>query len=225
MSIGFYTALSTAFVTAITFAIAINTPPISGVFCVEGCIDYPYTDIADRFPRDYFWMYPAMLMMLLYTVLMISIHHFAPPEKKIYSHSGLAFALMSAAVLLINYFVQLSVIQPSIIKGETEGIALLTQYNPHGLFIALEEIGYILMSLSFFCVAPVFSKKNRPENAVRWIFLLNFVLTAAAFGLIAYAYGLERDYLFEVVVISITWLVLVVGGILLSIIFRCRNDS
>lgn len=32
--------------------------------------------------------------------------------------------------------------------GETEGITLLTQYNAHGIFIALEELGYLLMSLS-----------------------------------------------------------------------------
>ena len=34
-------------------------------------------------------------------------------------------------------------------NGETDGIALLTQYNGHGIFIAMEELGYITMSISF----------------------------------------------------------------------------
>jgi hypothetical protein len=33
-------------------------------------------------------------------------------------------------------------------KGETDGIALITQYNEHGLFIAMEELGYITMSIA-----------------------------------------------------------------------------
>jgi hypothetical protein len=32
--------------------------------------------------------------------------------------------------------------------------------------------------------------------------------------------GLERGYIFEVIVISITWLTLIINGILLSIYFR-----
>lgn len=77
-------------------------------------------------------------------------------DKKIYGYIGLSFSIISATILLIDYFVQISVIQPSLLQGETEGIAILTQYNPHGIFIALEEIGYLMMSLSFLCVAPVF---------------------------------------------------------------------
>ena len=32
---------------------------------------------------------------------------------------------------------------------------MLIQYNPHGVFIALEEPGYLVMSLSFLFMAPV----------------------------------------------------------------------
>jgi hypothetical protein len=34
-------------------------------------------------------------------------------------------------------------LQPSLLAGETEGIAMLSQFNPHGLFIILEEPGFI----------------------------------------------------------------------------------
>ena len=74
-----------------------------------------------------------------------------------YGQIGLSFALLSAGVLLGDYFVQFSVVPVSLMNGQTEGIALLTQYNPYGAFIVLEELGYLLMGLSFAFLAPVFA--------------------------------------------------------------------
>ena len=42
-----------------------------------------------------------------------------------------------AALLSADYFIQLRVIQPAILKRELDGLAPLSQYNPHGVFIAL----------------------------------------------------------------------------------------
>ena len=47
--------------------------------------------------------------------------------------------------------------QPSILLGETEGFALLTQYNPHGVFIALEDLGYFLMGMAFVFLGALFA--------------------------------------------------------------------
>jgi hypothetical protein len=97
---------------------------------------------------------------------------------------------------------------------------MLTQYNPHGIFIALEELGYIMMSLSFLFVAPVFAGRTRLETWIFWIFILAFVLTLAALVIVTITRGLDRQDNFEIAVISIDWLALVVNGILLSIVFR-----
>jgi len=45
----FWVAATTAITTALTFAIAVATPPKSGPFCVDDCIGYPYTDFAAFF--------------------------------------------------------------------------------------------------------------------------------------------------------------------------------
>jgi hypothetical protein len=71
--VGFITAILTTVITVVTFGIAILTPPLSGPFCLEGCFGYPYVDIASRFPRDYLWMYPAILLILIYVVLIGSL--------------------------------------------------------------------------------------------------------------------------------------------------------
>lgn len=218
--VGFYTAILTTVVTVITFGIAVATPPLSGPFCVGSCFQYPYTDIISRFPRDYLWMYPAILSTMLFMAMVAIIHHYASDEKKIFSRIGLCFALISAAVLITDYFLQLSVIQPSLLGGETDGIALWTQYNPHGVFIVLEEIGFLMMSLAFFCLAPVFSGKNRVETALRWLFAGSIVLTLCSLILISLFYGIHREYRFEVAAITINWTVLIVAGILLSVVFK-----
>jgi hypothetical protein len=179
--VGFYAALLTALLTVGTFVIAFLTPPRSGPFCVGGCFTYPYSDIASRFPRDYFWMYPAMLLNLVYYILMVAIHYFAPDDKKIFSHIGVSLALLSMATFNIDYFIQVSVIQPSLILGETDGIALLSHFNAHGIFIVLEEIAFIMMSMSMLFMAPVFAGQTKAEKAVRWIFAGNFLLTAVSF--------------------------------------------
>lgn len=216
----YYTAIVTAAVAAITLAIAVMTPPLSGPYSPEGCVEYPYTDIASRFPRDYWWMYSAMLLNILFVVFMACIHQHALPARKIYSTVALALAMMSSTTLLIVYFVQVSVIQPSLLNGETEGIAMLSQYNPHGVFIAMEELGYLLMSLAFLFAAPVFGSVTKTEKAVRFTFFINFVLVMAALIYYSLAYGIHREYRFEVAVISIDWLALIAGGMLVAKVFN-----
>lgn len=218
--IGFYTSILTGTATIITFIVAYLTEPLSGPFCVaNSCFKYPYLDIASRFPADYIWMYCAIVWLLLYLVFMTCIHYYADGEKKMLSQVGLSFAIMSALILLGNYFIQLSVVQPSLLNGEFYGIALITQYNPHGIFIALEELGFILMSIAFLFMAPVFTK-GKLEKAIRSIFIGSFVLTVITFILISIFYGMHREYRFEVAVMSINWLTLIVSSILIGIMFR-----
>jgi hypothetical protein len=102
----------------------------------------------------------AILMVLAYVALMVSIHSCAPGHKKIFSQVGLSFALIAAATLVIDYYVQFSVIPMSLMNGETEGLAVLIQYNPHGVFIALEELGYLVMS-HLFIRGSSFVNRNR----------------------------------------------------------------
>ena len=218
--VGYITAAVMALLTALTFTIAVLTPPLSGPWCVSGCYDYPYLDIASRFPRDYYWMYPAMMQDLLFVVLLACIHQFAPHEKKIYSHIALLFGTLSAMILFGNYFIQVSVIPPSLLNNETDGIAMLTQYNPHGIFIALEEVGYLMMSLALFCTVPVFSGSNGSEKAIRFIHFLCFALTLLSLIAVSVQYGTQREYRFEIAVITINWTTLIISGILLSKLFH-----
>ena len=217
---GYYFSLVTSLLALLTFIIAIFTPPISGPFCMGHCIDYPYTDIISRFPCDYLWMFPAMLLLLSFVALMACIHNYATIEKKVFTQIGLSLSIMSAISLLLVYYTQVWVIQPSLIKGETDGISLLTQYNPHGLFIAFEELGYVLMSLALFAIAPVFDSSNKWERAIRWIFNINLISTLITFIIISFIFGIQREYFFEVAIITITYISLILSGMLLARFFK-----
>ena len=217
---GYYSAILTTVITVVTFGFAIIAIPISGANCPGNCVEYPYLDTVSQFPRDFLWMPLAIVLVLAYVTLMVSIHSYASRQKKIFSQVGLSFALIAAAVLVADYFIQFSVIPMSLTNGETEGLAMLIQYNPHGVFLALEELGYLVMSLSFLFMAPVFANKNRLESAVRWIFVIAFILVIVSLVVSSINYGLDRQDRFEVAVLSIDWLVLIINGVLLSIVFR-----
>ena len=141
-------------VTVVTFPLALMAGPDD--------TPYPFTSdvIAAQWPGDYLWMYPAMLLMLVFVVVLAAVHEYAPADRKIFSLVSVCLASIAAAVLLITYFIQVKVMQPSLEMGQLDGWPMLTMYNPNGVFIALEELGYLLMSLALAVLAPVFMHKQ-----------------------------------------------------------------
>jgi hypothetical protein len=220
--LGFWTAILTVAVAAVFAAMAIPTPARGGPFCVTGCVTYPYVDVAQFIPGDYLWLVPGILLAPTFVVLMACIHAYAAEARKTYSRIGLSFAVVYAVVILVDYFLQLTVVAPSLQAGETDGLSLFTQYDPHGLFIALEALGYSMLTFALLFAAPVFTG-GPVERVTRWLFGLSFVLAVVAFVGLAVV---GRDLVaFEVTVLMITWIVLIVSGVLLSVVFRRAGKS
>lgn len=219
--LGFWTAVLTVAVAAVFAAMAIPTPVRGGPFCVTGCVTYPYVDVAQFIPGDYLWLVPGILLVPTFVVLMACIHAYAPESKKLYSRIGLSFAVVYAVVILVDYFLQLTVVAPSLQAGETDGLSLFTQYDPHGLFIALEALGYSMLTFALLFAAPVFTG-GPVERVIRWLFGLSSVLAVVAFvGLAVLGHDLVA---FEVTVLMITWIVLIASGVLLSVVFRPKEQ-
>jgi hypothetical protein len=211
---GSVVALTMSGLTLGTFALAMTALP--------NRVPYPFTSdvIAAQWPGDYLWMYPAMLLMLVFIAFIASVHEYAPPPRKIYSLLGLCLAVIAAAVLLVTYFIQVTVMQPSLEKGQLDGWAMLTMYNPNGVFIALEELGYLLMSLALVCIAPVFMQKTKVERTIRWLLVLSLATALASLVGVSAARGIDRGDAFEVLVISTVWLTLIVAGPLVAVVLR-----
>ncbi len=222
LKFGLYSALSITLLTIITWGFGMIAVPPAGPYCPGNCMNYPFQDILLYYPRDYYWMYLAIFQVFGYLIFIVSNHFITQIEKKLFSFLSVAFALISAIVLLIAYFVQFSVVPMSMMKGETEGIALLTQYNGHGIFVAMEDLGYITMSISFLFLSFVFSLKNRLEKTIRLILISAFLLTALSFIFYSVKFGIDRSYRFEVTTITINWLTTITTGILISISIKNR---
>jgi len=217
---GYYVSIITAILTVVSFGIAVCTPPLSGPYCTGDCFQYPYHDILSRFPRDYYWMYPAILLSFSYLVMMITVHRSMPAERNLFSAVSSGFAIISSLILSSDYFIQVSFIQPSLLAGETDGVAMMSQFNPHGIFIILEELGFVTMGISFLFLVPAFYGAGRLEKSLRLTFIISFCLTVIAFVAISAVHGIMREYRFEVAVISITWIELIIVSILFSRYFR-----
>jgi hypothetical protein len=183
-------------------------------------MNYPFPDILLYYPRDYYWMYLAIFQLFAFVIYIVANHFITSAAKKLFTFLSISFTLISSTVLLIAYFTQFSVVPISAMKGETEGIALITQYNENGLFIAMEELGYITMSIALFFLAFAFSKNTRLEKGIRIILITQLFLTISIFLFYSLKFGNERSYLFEVATITINWLVLIIIGIMTGIYFK-----
>ena len=218
--LGFWVSLLTAGLTIVSFAIAILTPPRSGPFCASSCVAYPYSNTTAFFPRDYFWMFPAILMTPVFLLVCACAHSWVVAEKRIFTRIALLFAAIAATFITLDYFIQIQVLQPSLLKNETNGIALFSQYNPHGIFIAMEDLGYLTMSAAFFFLGAALAADSRLGVAARWLLMVSSVLAFATFIGMSLYFGNNLEYNFEIAIITISWTALAAASILLSILFR-----
>jgi hypothetical protein len=221
--LGFVSGILTAMITLASFLVV--KPPVTGPFCRENCLEYPFSGIESQFPKDYIWMYFMVILMFVYVIFSTAIYSQSGKKRKIFGRIGLSFSVMAATILLIDYFLQISVIQPSVLKGEFNGIPLLTQYNPHGIFIALEETGYLLMTVSFLFFAFIFKFKTTLEKIIRIVFISGFALSICSLVIVSVIYNIHREYILECIVIVVSWLVLIINGSLISRVFWNRMNT
>jgi len=127
---------------------------------------------------------------------------------------------MAATILTATYFIQLRFVQPAVMRGELDGLASLTQYNPHGVFIALEEAGYLLMATAFPFAGAALEGTGRLLRAVRWLLFTGGFVAIVLFVGVSAAYGFAVEYRFEVAAITVDWSVLILTSVSLAVVYR-----
>ena len=219
LRVGFISSFLLALLTVIGFGFAMIAIPPAGPYCPGNCMKYPYVDLLKYYPRDYLWMYIVSFQLIAFLIFVIANHFNTVKTKRIYSFISVSLAIITTTILLANYFIQYSVVPISMVKGQSEGISLLTQYNGHGIFIVLEELGFILMSFVFFSLSLTIIGKSKLEKTLKWIYTIPVFLILISFIYCTVRYGLDRDYRFEVAVITIDWFSTIAIGIFSSIYF------
>jgi hypothetical protein len=132
----------------------------------------------------------------------------------------MCFASLGAALILSDYVIQIAVVQPSLLDGQVSGLSLFSQYNPHGIFIALEDGGYSLMGLAFLFSGLSLGRLTRLERVVRGLLVISGIAVIGALVSFALIFGKDLEYRFEVIALSTDWIVLVVSGVLLGVVFK-----
>jgi hypothetical protein len=99
---------------------------------------------------------------------------------------GVCFAVLFAAVICINRFVQLTVVQQAPAGANTPDLARFVPYSTGSVMFALEMLGWgFFIALAAIFVAPLFSR-GRLQLTIRWTFIAFGVLSLiSAIGFIS----------------------------------------
>ena len=167
-------------------------------------------------PRPWDVVIPIGASLLLapsFVVMMVSVHYAAPAEKKIWSHIGITFAVLYAALVSMVYVTWLFVVEPHVLRGEANQVALLI-FAPGSLLQMVDGLGYTFMGVATFFAAPVFAGK-RLDKWIRWLCLL--------YGLGALMVFLS--YVFYIIPLGAGWFIFPPLAILLAVYFRRAGNT
>jgi len=106
-----------------------------------------------------------------FVVLMVAIHYSAPPDKKVWSHLGISFAIIYAVLGAFNYYVQLTVVRTNSL-GVSQDLLQLFAFTPGSIMFAQDMLGYSFLCLATLIAAPVFTG-DRLATWIKWSFVIH----------------------------------------------------
>jgi hypothetical protein len=205
--LGFWSAVLTAVFSLLFF--------VGGILGTVGLLPPPWDTVIP--------IGASLLLAPSFVVMMVSVHYAAPDEKKIWSHIGITFAVLYAALVSIVYVTWLFVVEPHVLRGEANQVALLI-FAPGSFVQMVDGLGYTFMGIATLFAAPVFAGK-RLENWIRWLCLLNG--PGALMVFLAYIfYGLLGLSLLYSGLVGIWWeFIFPPLAILLAVYFRRAGNT
>ncbi len=118
---------------------------------------------------------PSLFLGSSFLVLMVSAGHLAPPGRRIFSQVAVAFATIYAALISINYYVQLAWVAPRLAAGRIAGMESFLFVPFDSFLYAVDILGYGFMSLATLFTAMIFTGKGA-ERVARWFMIANGLL-------------------------------------------------
>jgi len=119
---------------------------------------------------------PSLFLGISFVILMGSVHRQTPTERKIWSQTGLTFAIMYGTLICMNYFVQLTLVAPALYGGNVPEHVRPFLFHVFNSFIySVDLLGYSFMSLSTLFAAFAFTGLG-VEKTVRRFLIANGVI-------------------------------------------------
>jgi hypothetical protein len=160
---------------------------------------------------------PSLVLAPAFLALLVSIDFSVPQEKKIWSRLATMFGAAYVPLVTAAYIVELFVVEPMVLSGQADRVALLTVDRTDSVLNAIDGLGYVFMSGASLCVAAAIDG-GRLERAIRRLFLVTGVLAVP----IVLTYFVDRRFMY----VAGLWGVTVpASAILLGIFFYRRSGS
>ena len=118
----------------------------------------------------------SFLLAPAFVTMMVSIHHYAAPDKKVWSQLGLSFAIIYAVMCSLTYYVQLTFVKNNYLPIADEAIAPFV-FIPGTPIFAQDMLGYVFFCLATLAAGFVFTG-GKLEAWIKRLFVLNGVLFA-----------------------------------------------
>ncbi len=155
---------------------------------------------------------PSLLLAPSFLALLVCVNALTPDVRKVWSQLGVAFACVYVPLCVAAYIVELFVVEPRVMRGNTTETALLTIARGDSVFNAIDGIGYIFMCLSTLITAPAFDH-SRLQQWIGRLFVMNGMLAVPIF----ITYFVNRSFIWLAALWSIT---MTGSAVLLAIHFR-----
>jgi hypothetical protein len=195
--------------------------PVGGVyFCVMAAVAMTGgLSLPPSAPLQLFGGATTLILAPLLLVLAVCLKECSPTPVKVLGAVGVAFTVLFVAMVSINRFVQLTVVQQSVISNRTEGLDRFMPYDPGSVMFALEILGWgLFLGLAMAAFASQFGADRLERNIRR------LLLGYAVLGITSAAGYMAASPLAAVGFIA--WgLVLYVATALLTIWFRRSAES
>ena len=152
--------------------VAMASVAFDGAFLVGHRLAAPWDVIAP--------LAPSLVLAPAFLALLVCVHSSVRDEVKIWTRLAVAFAGVYVPLCSTAYIVEMLVVQPLVLRGQADRVALLTLTRGGTVLNAVDGLGYIFMSLATLCAAPAFAG-GRVERWIRWLFLANGILAVPIF--------------------------------------------
>lgn len=169
--VGFITSILVTLSIVMLFAATIYLRVIKPdpIFTWTNIADYAKIYTSDRVLD----LIPSMFLAITFVPFAACIYLAAPKSKKIFGLISLAFGIIYSVIDIINYTIQLLVINPSMLMNQTEGIEMFAMARPNSAYLALMT-SYVYMVISIVFMAPTF-EKGKIEKWIKTLLYLNLV--------------------------------------------------
>jgi hypothetical protein len=131
---------------------------------------------ADQFVSQYsksliFPVIPSFLLVVANIPFLVSLYFYADEPVRPFALAGLLFGIAYAVCSGINYFVQMTIVPQQIQLGQLSAVSLLSMQIEGSMALALDNLGYTFLSVSFLFFSGIFAIKGL-QGTVKAVFIV-----------------------------------------------------